>query len=86
MPQLPPPALRCSSRRETIEQVNSLLERVAAELPQETLEAIDASGRLEGAVRAQLHRTIAKVLPEATGRAFFISYDKDTWQRDRAES
>lgn len=61
-------------------RVISLLEGVAATLGEDTLDTIDETGTLDHATKARLYAAIAEQLPNATGRAFFTSYDKSTWQ------
>ena len=71
-----------SSRHEAIDTLGRLLEGVGAALGEELADVIDRSGQLEGDAKARLRGAIAAELPEATGRAFFVSYDKSTWQAD----
>ena len=72
--------LAVSSREEAISKVAALLEGVGAALGDDLLDEIDRSGRLEGEAKARLQAAIAAELPEAAGRAFFVSYDKSTWR------
>jgi len=73
----------------TTEEVNaevaSVIQGVEAILGPSALDAIDGTGRLEGDMKVQFAAAIAKQLPKARGRAFFVSYDKDTWQERSAD-